>query len=668
MLTNYFGTRLRLLLLLLTVFVIGCQKESIEDLATNEEPVLSLDSERNYESRFFSIRRENSGRNSSSNTPLFSHPDLLFFLNAVRDLNNRDPFISEITKKVGYPIWGSGKIYANKDEKVALIPFAFEQENRMTAVALIRENQGRVFLDVRPREHILKGLESCQETDLAKAFNRLSQEIFMHPENEILESVGKCECEDNNVQQLDFESDCVWYLLEICDDSDNQTAFIPSILYKYPPYLDHDRDGILNSEDQDWYDFSSRFNVTEDDMRLYWEEYWNRRYEDEYGPWDDFYEDLESAYEDQWDNYSGLYEAYADALYEFYDRWGDDDRDGIPNWMDDDRDGNGQIDEYENDEDCWDGLDQDPFRKIDKTEIDLSQLRTVDCKWYYIKDCNGLIEGTDGNLPSYYRILLDDIIPCDLCDDDQYREDKQLNYVLCSEYIERMNITDNDVIELLRAESYTCPALASTDDWNRCMDEKYLEILVHIDGVNEENQDLLFDLLNLDYNFGLTFDQIQYVKNGFDLDSPKIPISDKIDWSESTEGEKITQTYWALAFIYHVYDNFNIYTEISYSLSDFFENVSGTADALIDANIDLYLFPDKTVRGERYQVYGTKLTINGIWGPYFNWAGGHQHSNANEANLDHYYFQKYNANYDGWENAVLDFIIPPSQFNRFRYD
>lgn len=104
---------------------------------------------------------------------------------------------------------------------------------------------------------------------------------------------------------------------------------------------------------------------------------------------------------------------------------------------------------------------------------------------------------------------------------------------------------------------------------------------------------------------------------------------------------------------------------ISYSLDDFFTNVTGTYSIDIIANIKLsVLGSNKKVNGKQFEIYGSKLVINEIYSPKtFFWSGNSLFSSYGNKQ---WYFPKTGSTDCGF--SILDFIIPVNQWNKFYYD
>ena len=301
---------------------------------------------------------------------------------------------------MGYPLWKHSFIYENKtiNEDLILIPLVKGNDERVSGIITAsRVKQGRYegefIINAMSRNIALgkgkKEVDKHGRCSYLKGFSGFDQAIFSIKDNELDELV--CGCEDlDNPPTISTGGDCSWSVITVCTDLDNQVSWVATTS-TLPFHLDHDRDGVPNSEDQDWYEFSQRNNISQDEFEHLVGNFWNNILF-ELGEYSDFIFDGESWQTEQ---------AYEEWLNDDDNNWGfpggGPSQGSDPGGDDPDPDPEPIVGIFSRDH-CGDGLLQ-------------ADTRNVRCDFFYVK-----ITGDEAGGPNWQDHYTE-VILCDDCGD-----------------------------------------------------------------------------------------------------------------------------------------------------------------------------------------------------------------------------------------------------------
>jgi len=571
-------------LVLLFVFSIlySCSKDLDEFIPTSQnvqKSELTQYSDWNdTEKQFFTFEslKVNARKSERRDEIPFFHKSSIKAYNYLAELNQNSPFIEKIVEKVGYPLWNFSHVYDNENlgiEKVA-IPFAFAQEDKVTAIISVTFSEQDQIVSVFKPSEVQYNLDNCKNLHDVSLMMNFNFNIFGDHNQNIHEAY--CACLENSVPPSAPTGpieECDWFPIELCVDFDTQLGFqaghhifhqdddndgIPNMYDEdwivfsklgdhdedgvaneddqdwydfmdrhntiYPPHLDHDLDGILNDDDQDWYEFLQRINISEEQFYAAIKDGWEYYgLEQEYGDYDEFWSDMDDFYFD-WDDQYGddFFEDLWDDMQDIWDEAWDW-------WHDDDRDGNGIDDRYDDCDDIW---DDSPLTE----GIEVSS-REIECEWYYVKDCTGAIEG---DLSTWWQDTFDDVIPCPACNSDQeLQNEDQYQLIFFNEFTTEFELSTEE-IQLMSGTISECPGLVGYEAFRECLMEKFVR---HID---IECKEMLKGFCD-QYEYELSLDEEFYIlryinKNGCSYDFDEIIKLRLVHFNlQSTEAE-----YWWL--------------------------------------------------------------------------------------------------------------------------
>jgi hypothetical protein len=463
-----FNVMKQLKFLFLTVFIlclVSCEKDEIEtlkvhDSVTNNFTYLQLDNWDENERYFFSLEERKPliavNRNKSSSGKFqkkYYHPLVIQSYNFIVQQNEKDPFVKEITKKVGFPMWSKVRIFNDQRAGIEFIslPFAFAQENKTTAIFLIKKKgNGDFIIDGISRKEIVENLETCINYNVAKELVISDKWAFDYVDSDIVSKLNEC-IEGSNMAPPPPPSPCNWITVELCTDFDTQTGYLAGSITYLPPHLDHDGDGVPNDEDQDWYEWSDRYNVTEADLERWWKDYWRDNYEQEIGSYEDFFDNIDQYWDEYYDY---IFDGWHDYDDENDDQWGDQGDDQDDDWGDFNYECN--------------------YCGFTSNNITITT-RNVICEFYVVKDCSDAI---NGDLSEWWSNTFDEVIPCPNCGDDQYIDDQErFREYYAEKYVETYRITDQSIIDALNEYSLFLLGIVDQDIFNMAMEEKHLDLL-----------------------------------------------------------------------------------------------------------------------------------------------------------------------------------------------
>lgn len=411
---------MRIAILLLSLNVLFSCKKDRDDIAPQSKPASHIHLENGFskyswsekEACFFDLDSykkfqlpgDLESRNNEHGTLIY-HPYLVGLYDEIAERNETHPFIEEIVTKAGFPVWRYARIVEDTETQKSLIvvPLAFDAYPAVTSLITATKDETGFTINAITRQELLDTENGDPLRNVAYA-NALAgyDKILFGVEGEALEAY--CDyvkiLEENPPlgpnPALPPDEDCEWRFMEVCSDDVTQTTWFGG-LSNMPPHLDHDGDGIINYDDQDWL----QYNITQEQFEHYVELWWEGNYEQVYGSYHDFWN------EDVWEDFvsTGGGQDFNDFWDDFSDIW-QDFRDWITN------------DDYFGDDDIY--YDPDPGdcyfggpRQGGGVQV---ELRDVRCQWYYILYC-----GEEFNANNWWNVLTH--VDCPECPNYQGNED-----------------------------------------------------------------------------------------------------------------------------------------------------------------------------------------------------------------------------------------------------
>ena len=423
-------TLLRIAILLLSVNVLfSCKKEPENLVAQNT--VSSAQFKNGFakyswsekEAEFFSLNThkkfQSSGSLESRNDELVDfiyHPDLVGLYNEIAEQNAAHHFVEEIIVKAGLPVWRYARIVEDAETQKShiVVPLAFDTYPAVTGLITAIKNENGFVINAISRQELLNTDQGDPLRNVAYA-NALAgyDKILFGIEGEALETFcDYVKILDENPPlgpdpALPPDEDCEWRFLEVCSDDVTQTTWFGG-LSNMPPHLDHDGDGIINYEDQDWL----QYGISQEEFEHYVEMWWEENYQQEYGYYHDFWN------EDLWEDFTstGGGQDFNEFWDDFSDIW-----DNLWDWIRSDDNYFGDDIYYDpdpgNPSNCYFDWPREGGAQIEE--------RDIRCYWYYILDC-----GEEYNTNNWWQVLTH--INCPEC--PGYQEYEKLYYDRIEEY------------------------------------------------------------------------------------------------------------------------------------------------------------------------------------------------------------------------------------------
>jgi len=459
---------------LLALLFFSCNKDILNEEFVDEQSGLYKQNFNVYqwsekESNFFSL---NPNRNSSSldmrneEYPTIYHPLLVEAYNEIARQNEIHGFVSDIATKAGYPDWARSYVFKNSDkqENLVIIPLLFDNQNKLSGLIIaskqINSAGSSWSINGMSREELLSAQQGNPLYKGAITRWMLSYERRHYSsENEALKTaynLYKTRGHDESIvnsPQFNPPQNCEWRILEICSDDETQISWQAGV-DAIPPHLDHDRDGILNQNDQDWYDLLQRYNITQAQFTQIIDSWWEDNYQDQYGDYADFWEDIGSDQygggQDFFDFINEIWDTLKDVYNDIFD-------DGIF-WPDLDN----QVDPYQpGDWPSGDGGGSlgDPFTSGGEIGF-----RDVRCYYYYMQDCG---TGAAG----WWKFT--EWITCPNCTEQDIENENQWFYIRLNAYIDYFRL--EKYRDLLLSITANVPVLLSEDEVFRLFSTAFLD-------------------------------------------------------------------------------------------------------------------------------------------------------------------------------------------------
>ena len=334
---------------------------------------------------------------------LVYHPDLVGLYNEIAEQNETHHFVEDIVTNAGLPVWRYAQVIKpeNAQNTLLIVPLAFDSFPAVTSFITAIKSQGQYTINAVSRKELLDTEHGNPQRKLsyAKALAFYDKLLFGNKgdaSSAFCEYVSKIEENPTlpPVPPLPPGGDCEWRIVEVCSDDDAQATWFNWLggISVLPPHLDHDGDGIINAQDQDWGELVIRFGVDQEDFTEYVLEWWQDEYEPEYGDyetfWDNYYnDDGGQDFHEFWDNVSNIWDELSNMWQDFWD------------WASSTDPFDDLYYEPQNPyEDC-------PWNPFHGGAIEEREIR---CDWYFILDCGAAFEANN-----WAQVLTNE--PCPQC-------------------------------------------------------------------------------------------------------------------------------------------------------------------------------------------------------------------------------------------------------------
>ncbi|MEY4902844.1 MAG: hypothetical protein RLZZ292_659 [Bacteroidota bacterium] len=257
-------------MLLSSIFTFNaCKKDelALQDKKTETKAAQTLKGFRQYawspkEQSFFSIApRASQSKSFRSDEELIYHPLVKKAYNEIARQNEQEHFVEGIMTKVGVPIWDKSFVHYNSGTKdnLVVIPLAFEKEKQLTGfLALTEEMKNgnkRYIVNTMSRQDLLdtKTGNYKQKAFYTKKMLQYEKEVLGTTDEVLREANCHYKTNENEEANNLNPAPCEWTIIELCDDDRLQQQWIGGHPPKYHPTEgDHDGDGILNKDDEDY--------------------------------------------------------------------------------------------------------------------------------------------------------------------------------------------------------------------------------------------------------------------------------------------------------------------------------------------------------------------------------------------------------------------------------
>ena len=386
----------------------SCSKEDIPELQNNGNLNLS-----SVEQEFFDFKKS-IGATLRKDKSYRITPAVIKVHQFVLEENSKNKFAEGINTKIGSPYWNHAYTFkTGSDDFYVLVPLYNKDLSIINGYLSGMSSSNGIVLNGMTRTKLLSDLTTNSAIKKSTLTILAKQEKILT--GVISPDVDNALCvlrEELNTNGIEFEGSevvndgsnpCLPELLEICIDQEGGYHWFGG-LENLPIHLDHDQDGIINSEDQDWHE--RRFDLTQEEFTALVLDHWNQNMYDEYGDYYQFWDQMGDYY-DEYNDYdgseidlSGFFDGFEDFWNDFGDWWSDLWYDIGSGW-----------------DDFWGGIGDwfgDLFRDgIECPEWPLQDkdgsisTRSIECFTFYAWDC---YDNPDYNWWAFYDGYTDDAV------------------------------------------------------------------------------------------------------------------------------------------------------------------------------------------------------------------------------------------------------------------
>ncbi len=533
---------------------LGCKKDENNSIVSKKElnnvqkqgfKALQWSKDEQY---FFSLTARPIKSVARNGKDLIYHPLLIEAYNEIAKQNEKESFIDEIVQKQGVPIWEKSYVYYDGQNRknLVIIPIAKSGDRKVSSLIVVNKDiqtGGNYFINAMTRENILNTSNGIPKQKLAYT-NWMIQydKILFNTFDENLKLVRCAYASDpasNN--PIEPQGGCEWKLMQWCTDVDLQIEWWGgNAPPDHPTYGDHDNDGILNKDDQDWFDLVSQgdhdndgvpdrldkdwynlhlpigdhdhdgiLNKDDPDWKIWFalngdhdndgvlnkdDQDWHD-FETRFPHWDNYLADLDFSddfdgydnFNDWWDNNSGSIEG-GDA--HFWENMADVFSD-IGNWF-----GGVFGDIGDAFEDLWDwikdlfddGPDCPNWGKVKDNQITTSTAHAtnrtdVRCEWFYVKTCVG------GGVGDNWWTQL---VSCTTCTGNtnsaQVEFTKRIN-----DFMTKYFIGNGETSSLLALAQSGCDPFSPPNLFEECLKAKYIQEIATMLNISNAEATKLFN-------------------------------------------------------------------------------------------------------------------------------------------------------------------------------
>lgn len=227
------------------------------------------------EKEFFNIHKS-IGLVSRSDRSFRITPEVIKVHQHLLEENSRKSFAEGINDKVGTPLWNHAYTFkTGTTDFYVLVPLFNAHLNKINGYLSGMESQNLITMNGMTRSELVGNL------NINSAIKKSTLTILAKQEKlltgNVSSEIDSCLCilseiiRDNGITFDGSEilnngdEPCEPTLKEICIDQNGGYHWFGG-MGSIPIHLDHDQDGIINSEDQDWIELQGRFNLTQEDF------------------------------------------------------------------------------------------------------------------------------------------------------------------------------------------------------------------------------------------------------------------------------------------------------------------------------------------------------------------------------------------------------------------
>ncbi len=393
------------LILSLALFTLAsCSKENKSD---NEQNFTQFNLSK-IEQRFFSLNKK-VGLTSRNERSYRMTPAVMKVHRHILEENRTNRFVEGIEENVGTPLWNQAYTFnVDQGEYHVIVPLFNQERNLINGYISGMNKDNKILLNGMTRQSLLTNLEVNSGIKKSALTVLAKQEVlmkgFISPEIDSVLCVLSENIRANGLQTEvtelhDFQiHPCPPNLVEICIDQEGGYHWFGG-MNNIPIHLDHDQDGIVNNEDQDWDEFKIRYNITQSSFTAFVKSKWTSSgMAAEYGDYDNFWDqfgEFQGDYEggQDWSQFANYYQDFWEDFVDFWeDLWFDIEEIyyDVRDWF---------IDLFRDEIEC-------PQWPLQSPDGDVSS-RTIECFTFYAWDC---LDNPDYNWWSFYNGYSDDDI------------------------------------------------------------------------------------------------------------------------------------------------------------------------------------------------------------------------------------------------------------------
>lgn len=335
------------------LFVASCNKDKLISTETRKlgtSPTFKSFNWSASEQKFFSKkprRLQAAHSRNGTETGLIYHPLLIKAYNKLAEQNESHSFVDGMVNKTGVPLWSESYIYQNpvSNENLVLIPLAFESQNKLSGFISLTQKgpaaDNNFIINGVSRQMLLDTSSGnpWQKSGYQKWMLTYDEKLFGTSEQKLKDAycISKSKLNDvapptegglgnpSNRGPMGCKGDtlggnCQWNTVEVCWHNGDQVHWFGGIK-NIPPHLDHDHDGVINSEDEDF----PQLGLTQEEFEEHVRRWWEEEHKDEFGEYDDNWDidDPDWGANIDFDALAQIWDSFGDFLRDLVDDIGD---------------------------------------------------------------------------------------------------------------------------------------------------------------------------------------------------------------------------------------------------------------------------------------------------------------------------------------------------------